>query len=237
MATLMSILVVFLIIFSVLAAAFLGSAWFFMYRAEKRFACLECPDCHLPFGEQSTSYCTAACDAPSGRVLRCFHCRRLFLFSGRGHLLQKDMPEMVPQNGSTESSEAASLCQEKTMPTPWLILTKRYGGDIRQPTDAQLGDAVDELYVEALPGMTENDYREHGGAFLRRGFDDGPMFVITISRHGQVSFEEWEDQDFEKELCPARTMSSVPRELALNLMKWLVEGRIDLIRNQPWEMA
>ena len=109
----MSILVDFLIVFSVLAAAFLDSAWFFIYRVEKRFARLECPDCHLPFGEQSTSYCTAACDGPSGRVLRCSHCRRLFLFSDRGHLLQKDMPEMIPQNSPTESSGVSSLDHER----------------------------------------------------------------------------------------------------------------------------
>jgi hypothetical protein len=37
------------------------------------------------------------------------------------------------------------------MPTPWLILTSRYGADTRNPTPAQLAAAIAELYHETLP--------------------------------------------------------------------------------------
>jgi hypothetical protein len=40
----------------------------------------------------------------------------------------------------------------------WVILTTRYGEDIRQPSDNHLAQAVDELLNENIVGMTEADY-------------------------------------------------------------------------------
>jgi hypothetical protein len=121
------------------------------------------------------------------------------------------------------------------MSDPWVILTRRYGGDTRSPSAAHLGEAVAELYHETLAGMTEGDYAEHGAALLRYGYDDGPMYVLEVSRLGEVRLEEWADQDFEQELAPLRTMREVPEEQALQLWSWLAEGQIDRVRSQPWE--
>ena len=49
----------------------------------------------------------------------------------------------------------------------WVILTKRFGGDIRSPTEDQLAQAVDELFNENIEGFMEGDYAEHAHAFLR----------------------------------------------------------------------
>jgi hypothetical protein len=121
------------------------------------------------------------------------------------------------------------------MSDPWVILTRRYGDDIRSPSAAQLAEAVAELYQEALPGMTEGDYAEHGAASLRYGYDDGPMYVLEVSRLGDVRLEEWADQDFEQELAPPRTMHEVPEEQALQLWSWLAEGQTNRVRSQPWQ--
>jgi hypothetical protein len=121
------------------------------------------------------------------------------------------------------------------MDQPWVILTSRYGHDVRDPSEQQLAEAVAELYHETLPGMTEGDYAEHGAAFLRFGYDEGPMFVLEVSRLREVSLEEWSDQDYEQELAPPRTMHQVSEELALQLWRWLAQGDIDRIRTQPWE--
>jgi dihydrofolate synthase/folylpolyglutamate synthase len=117
---------------------------------------------------------------------------------------------------------------------PWTILTARYGGDTRNPTDTQLAEAIAELYHEALPGMTEGDYAEHGAAFLRYGWDDGPMFVVAATRLREVTLEEWADQDFEQELAPARAMRDVSEDRMLQLWIWLAEGQIDRVRSQAW---
>ena len=121
------------------------------------------------------------------------------------------------------------------MSQPWVILTRRYGGDSRGPTVAQLAEAVAELYHETLPGMTEGDYAEHGSAWLRYGNDDGPMYVLEVNRLREVALEQWADQDDEQELAPPRTMYQVPEDQALRLWCWLAEGQIDRVRSQPWE--
>ena len=121
------------------------------------------------------------------------------------------------------------------MSKPWVILTRRYGGDTRNPTVAQLAEAVAELYQETLPGMTEGDYAEHGAASLRCGYDDGPMYILEISRLREVRLEEWADQDFEQELAPPRTMNDVPEDQALRFCSWLAEGQIDQVRSQVWD--
>ena len=123
------------------------------------------------------------------------------------------------------------------MSKPWVILTRRYGDDTRSPTATQLAEAVAELYQETLPGMSEGDYAEHGDASLRYGWDDGPMFVLAVNRLHEVTFEEWCDQDFEKELASPRQMRGVPENHALELWFWLAQGEIDHVRNAEWELG
>jgi hypothetical protein len=121
------------------------------------------------------------------------------------------------------------------MSQPWVILARRYGSDTRSPTVVQLAEAVAELYHETLPGMTEGDYAEHGAATLRYGYDDGPMYVLEVSRLREVTLEEWADQDYEQTLAPPRRMRDVSEDQALRLWSWLAQGQIDRVRSEPWE--
>ncbi len=118
---------------------------------------------------------------------------------------------------------------------PWLILTRRYGRDVLRPPPTDLADALTELYVENLPGMMPGDYEEHGAVSLRYGFDEGPMYVLEVSRLGTVSFEGWADQDFEAPLFQPRLMTSVSLPRALQLLQWLAEGAIDSVSRQIWQ--
>ena len=97
------------------------------------------------------------------------------------------------------------------MNQPWCILTRRHGEDVRSPSDAELAQAIAELYHETLDGMTDGDYAEHGDASLRFGYDDGPMYVLTANRLREVTFEEWADQDYEQELVPPRRLARSQR--------------------------
>ena len=115
------------------------------------------------------------------------------------------------------------------MSEPWRYLQKRYGEDVSAPSRQQLGDAVTELFDETLPGMTQADYEEHGAAHLRYGFDEGPMYVVEISRTGEATLEEWADQDYEQELSPAKTIS-VTAQQALDLWLLLAAGEIERVR-------
>lgn len=117
------------------------------------------------------------------------------------------------------------------MSTPWLILSRRYGGDVRNPTGHELREALVELYVEALPGMTEADYEEHGSAFLRLGEDEGPMYVVYVTRTGRVTFEQWADQDFMVELAEPSVLPSASLEQALSIWSALSAGQIQKLQS------
>jgi hypothetical protein len=121
------------------------------------------------------------------------------------------------------------------MNEPWVILTRRYGNDTRNPTPSQLAEAIAELYHETLPDMTESDYAEHRSASLRYGCDDGPMFVLEVSRLHQVTLEEWADQDYGQQLAPPRRMQGISEERALRLWTSLAQGDIERVRSEPWE--
>jgi hypothetical protein len=67
------------------------------------------------------------------------------------------------------------------MSQPWVILTRRYGGDIRSPTPAQLADAITELYHGTLPGMRDDDDAEHGAAHRLADFHQRPQVCEEVT--------------------------------------------------------
>lgn len=113
----------------------------------------------------------------------------------------------------------------------WAILTKRYGADIRQPSEADLGAAMDELLIENTPGMTEQSYAEHPNAWLRYGFDGGPVFVVEVSRRQSATFLKYADQDDADPLSQSTLAGVAPKKL-LELWKWLAVGEIDRIKSE-----
>lgn len=122
------------------------------------------------------------------------------------------------------------------MSNPWCYLLRRYGEEKGMPTRDEISAAVKELYEENLPGMTERDYEGHGAGSLRYGYDEGPMYVLEITRHGTARLEEWADQDYETELCPMREVKALPREKAVLLWEHLAAGEIEAVRSH-FQMA
>ena len=116
------------------------------------------------------------------------------------------------------------------MSKPWCYLLYRYGNETGAPTRDDIAAAAKELYDESVPGMHENSYEEHGAASLRYGYDEGPMYVLEISRYGTACWEEWADQDYITELCPMKEIKSLPQEKAVLFWEQLAEGKIELVR-------
>lgn len=118
----------------------------------------------------------------------------------------------------------------------WIILTKRCGEDVRSPTEKQLTDALNELYVEHAHGTgpASDVDDEHESVSLRFGYDDGLMYVVEVMSSGTVTFEEWSDQDFEIELAPPKRMLAVSKAQAMELWLWLLHRQVAKIRSQPW---
>jgi len=91
-----------------------------------------------------------------------------------------------------------------------------------------LAQAVDELFKENVEGMTETDYAEHPNAWLRYGFDEGPVFVADASRYKTVTLSKYADQDDTDAVAEASF--NIDWERLLTLWRWLSAGEIDRIR-------
>ena len=116
------------------------------------------------------------------------------------------------------------------MSDSWCYLQYRYGEEKKAPTREDIAAALEQLNEENLPGMAEAGYEEHGSASLRYGYDEGPMYVLDITRHGTARWEEWADQDFDMVLRPMMEMNSLSREKALLLCEQLAAGDIEAVR-------
>jgi hypothetical protein len=115
------------------------------------------------------------------------------------------------------------------MSQSWSYLCFRYGEEVGSPSEAQLKKAAYELFHDNIDGMTESDYVEHGSAHLRLGYDNGPMYVLTIDRTGHATFEVWEDQDYEVEACAPRELKKVSENQAIQLWTNLLSGQIEKV--------
>ena len=118
------------------------------------------------------------------------------------------------------------------MSKAWSYLQCRYGESTASPTINQIKNAVSELYHENIPGMTLADYEEHGDISVRYGFDEGPMYVLQISRSGKVTWEEWADQDYEMELQQPKSIYQITEDKAVELLAHLTQGDLELIRRE-----
>ncbi|MGY4827300.1 hypothetical protein ACVNIS_01830 [Sphaerotilaceae bacterium SBD11-9] len=116
------------------------------------------------------------------------------------------------------------------MEEPWFILSKRYGGDIREPSVEEMRAALSEVYVETHPNLTQADYEEHPSAFVRYGTDSGPMYVLYIGRTKTATFEQWADQDFGDELAEPLSIEDVSLEAAIAMCSQLQKGQVDALR-------
>jgi len=116
------------------------------------------------------------------------------------------------------------------MTEAWTFLLTGSGAEISTPKAAQLTEAIAEVYQEPLPAMTDADVSNHGGIALRSGHDEGPMYVLSIARGGLATWEEWADQGYEAELCPARECE-LSEQQAFKLMSQILLGNIDRVRS------
>src|ERR1700728_1764711 len=104
----------------------------------------------------------------------------------------------------------------------WVILTSRYGAETCQPSEDDLAQAIDELLNENIAGATEAAYAEHPNAWLRYGFDEGPMLLLETNRQRTVTFSKFSDQDATDALT-AYTARNMERDAMLSLWKRLAK--------------
>jgi len=115
------------------------------------------------------------------------------------------------------------------MNEPWFILTKRLGSDVITPSPSVLDAAMREVVDPSHAGDIE-----HTSAFVRFGYDEGSMYVLSYDTSLRLTFEQWADQDFEVELAPTAYLSNVSPSNAARLMQELSAGAVDRVKQEPW---
>ena len=120
------------------------------------------------------------------------------------------------------------------MGPPWIILSGRFGDSIRDPTAAQLTQALREVYGDDPPDPADDD---PGAAHLRIGTADGREYVIEVAPGGLATFEVYADRDDGTPPDPPATMTAVPPGLMLELWALLARGDLAAVRRHPWHPA
>jgi hypothetical protein len=115
------------------------------------------------------------------------------------------------------------------MSVVFFILTNRLGADIRNPSAEAIQGAVREVM---LPKHRTDS--EHSEVILRYAFDAGPMYVITYDASKKLTFEQWDDHDFESEIVPTGHLTDITPSDAAKIMMQLAEGDIKAIKQYSW---
>jgi hypothetical protein len=116
----------------------------------------------------------------------------------------------------------------------FLLLSRRFGGDMTNPTEDDLEAALREVFEMAEPGLAGAEDGKSQGAFLQFGPDTGPIFVLYAHRKGELVLEQWVDAKFEREAAAPMGLSGVGFDYARRLWKMACDGNISGLRMEPW---
>lgn len=112
------------------------------------------------------------------------------------------------------------------MSTHRLILTTRFGRDIHSPSMDDLRGAIDQLFDETDPDITQAAYETHPDAWLRHDTGNGPLIVVTVNRLARVHLDQWADADQQTTMAEALGRENVSRQDALLFWRMLAAGDI-----------
>ena len=75
------------------------------------------------------------------------------------------------------------------MSESFLILSRRFGGDIRDPSDGDLEDALKQVFIEDHPQLTEADYEDElvPALHLHRVTFDDALRLWKLARDKNIS--------------------------------------------------
>ncbi|KQZ30489.1 hypothetical protein [Duganella sp. Root1480D1] len=98
----------------------------------------------------------------------------------------------------------------------WITLTKVFGDSLRNPTTAQMEDALDELFDHADA--------DHPDSWIECGSESGPLCCISIFSNGYALYTKYSDADM-SEVLETKRLSPIDRDAALALWSNLIQGR------------
>ncbi|MBO9356990.1 hypothetical protein GG851_23620 [Bordetella petrii] len=116
------------------------------------------------------------------------------------------------------------------MNTAWTLLTGRFGSDVRNPCEADLRYALEQLFDESDSNISRSAYETHPDARLRWAQGAGPLFVLIVTRQRRMTFEQWANQDLEQTIAPAHHCENIRFDDALLFWQMLSAGDIAGLR-------
>jgi hypothetical protein len=109
----------------------------------------------------------------------------------------------------------------------WSHLYSRFGS-CRETIEENIRLAVREMFHEDHPDLLEGDYVEHSNAWIDYGFDDGPIYTLTVHRFGKLTLEKRMDQD-DIEAIESFQLDNVTEDRCIQLCKSLVSGDLKFV--------
>ena len=110
--------------------------------------------------------------------------------------------------------------------TGWSHLVSRFGDLGDGTSEENIRRAVRQMYHEDHPSLHEGDYAEHPDAWVNYGFDDGPVYTLTIRRFGELLLEKRLDQE-DIDATESFRAEKVDEETCCRICTQLVAGDLD----------
>ena len=97
----------------------------------------------------------------------------------------------------------------------WSTLTGRWGKTVKNPANADLYEALDDLFAAHADD-------EHPDAWLNSGSENGPLYSVSIFSSGYAIFTKYSDADMREEL-ESKEIPNIDRESGFKLWKNLID--------------
>jgi hypothetical protein len=121
------------------------------------------------------------------------------------------------------------------MPGSLFVLTTIAGRAIRNPIDEDLRRALDAVFQLSPPSDEAPATAPLPSAWLRYEQRPGVTLVLEVYPGGTMTFGQWEDAHYAREIAPSARLASISFSHALALWRALRAGDVAAVRAEAWE--
>ncbi|VTU22409.1 MULTISPECIES: hypothetical protein [unclassified Variovorax] len=115
------------------------------------------------------------------------------------------------------------------------VLTTAAGRAIRNPIDEDLRRALDEVFQVPAPSDDAAEPAALPSTWLRYEQRPGVTLVLEVYPGGTVTFDQWADAHYARELAPPARLGRISFSHALALWRALRAGDVGAVRCEAWE--
>jgi hypothetical protein len=129
----------------------------------------------------------------------------------------------------------AALAYNRGMSGSLFVLTTVSGRAIRNPIDEDLRRALDDVFQLAPPTDEAPATARLPSAWLRYEQRPGVTLVLEIYPGGTISFDQWADAHYAREIAPSARLVATSFSHALALWRALRAGDVAAVRAEAWK--